>query len=90
MRDDIVDDLRDGNEMEDLAEDEEATVNYTRAMLRDHYASRGAYQAALEQFGRQGLIELTMLIGNYAMIALAINGFDTDLLPERDEPLLPV
>ena len=46
MRDDIVDDLRDGNEMEDLAEDEEATVNYTRAMLRDHYASRGAYQAA--------------------------------------------
>ena len=31
-----------------------------------------------------------MLIGNYAMIALAINAFDTDLLPERDEPLLPV
>ena len=90
MRDDIVDDLRDGNEMEDLAEDEEATVNYTRAMLRDHYASRGAYQAALEQFGKQGLIELTMLIGNYAMIALAINGFDTDLLSDRDEPLLPV
>ena len=90
MSDDIVDDLRDGNELENLGEDEEAAVNYARAMIRDHYASRGAYQAALEQFGKQGLIELTMLIGNYSMIALAINGFDTNLLPERDEPLLPV
>jgi hypothetical protein len=32
-------------------------------VLRNHYASRGAYQAAMEQFGKQGLIELTMLIG---------------------------
>ncbi len=90
MRDDIVDDVRDGSDPEDLAEDEEAAFNYIRAMIRDHYASRGAYQAALEQFGKQGLIELTMLIGNYSMIALAINSFDTDLLPERGEPLLTV
>lgn len=90
MRDDIVDDLREENDLEDLSQDEEAVVNYARSVLRNHYASRGAYQDALEQFGKQGLIELTMLIGNYAMIALAINAFDTDLLPERDEPLLPV
>jgi len=90
MRDDIVDDLREENDLDDLSKDEEAVVNYARSVLRNHYASRGAYQDALEQFGKQGLIELTMLIGNYAMIALAINAFDTDLLPERDEPLLPV
>ena len=90
MRDDIVDDLRDGNELADLSPDEEAVVNYARAVINDHYASRGAFQAALEQFGRQGLVELTILIGNYSMLALAINAFDTDLLPDRDEPLLPV
>lgn len=90
MRDDIVDDLREENDLNDLAPDEEAVVNYARSVLRNHYASRGAFQAALEQFGKQGLIELTMLIGNYAMIALAINAFDTDLLPDRKEPLLPV
>ena len=90
VRDDIVDDLREDNELEDLAADEEAAVNYARAIMRNHYASRGAFQAAIEQFGEQGLIELTMLIGNYSMLALAINAFDTDLLSDRDEPLLPV
>ncbi len=90
IRDDIVDDLREDNELEDLAPDEEAAVNYARAIMRNHYASRGTFQAAVEQFGEQGLIELTMLVGNYSMLALAINAFDTDLLPDRDEPLLPV
>jgi 4-carboxymuconolactone decarboxylase len=88
--DGLVDSLREYDDLEDLAPDEEAVVNYARAILRTHYASRGAYQAALEQFGTQGLIELTMLIGTYASLALAVNAFDTDLLPERTEPLLPV
>ena len=90
VSDDIVDALREDEDLADLAPDEEALVNYVRAVLRSHYASRGAFQAALEQFGRQGLIELTILTGNYSMLALAVNAFDTDLLPDRTEPLLPV
>jgi hypothetical protein len=31
-----------------------------------------------------------MLMGNYASLAFLCNAFDTDLLPERSEPLLPV
>ena len=50
----------------------------------------GSYQAALEEFGLQGLVELTMVIGQYSALAMAINAFDTDLLPNRTEPLLPV
>jgi 4-carboxymuconolactone decarboxylase len=90
VSDDIIDALREEDDLVDLAPDEEAVVNYARAILRNHYASRGAFQAALEQFGRQGLVELTMLVGNYTMLALAINAFDTDLPPQRTEPLLPV
>lgn len=90
VSDDIIDALREEDDLVDLAPDEEAVVNYARAILRNHYASRGAFQAALEQFGKQGLVELTMLVGNYTMLALAINAFDTDLPPERTEPLLPV
>jgi 4-carboxymuconolactone decarboxylase len=90
VRDEIVDALREEDELVGLAPDEEAVVRYAQAILRTHYASRGAFQAALEQFGKQGLIELTLLIGNYTMLALAINAFDTDLLPDRTEPLLPV
>jgi hypothetical protein len=45
---------------------------------------------ALEQFGRQGVIELALILGNYSMLALVINSLDTDLPPDRTEPLLPV
>ena len=50
--------------------------------------SRGGYQSALEVFGQQGTIELTLILGNYTMLAMLINTFETDLLPERAEPLL--
>ena len=46
--------------------------------------------AALEQFGRQGVVELSLIMGNYSLLALLINSFDTDLPPDRTEPLLPV
>lgn len=88
--DDLVDGLRDGDDVPTLAPDEEAVVNYGREFFQTHRVSRGAFQAALEQFGRQGLVELTALLGNYALLAFMCNAFDTDLLAERKEPLLPV
>jgi hypothetical protein len=65
-------------------------VNYGQEFFHTHHVSRGAFQAALEQFGIQGLVELTMLMGYYGMLAFNVNAFDTDLLPERAEPLLRV
>jgi hypothetical protein len=35
-------------------------------------------------------VELSLIMGNYSLLALLINAFDTDLPPERVEPLLPV
>ena len=57
---------------------------------RTHRVSRGAFQAALEQFGRQGVVELALIFGNYSLLAVLINTFDTDLPPDRTERLLPI
>jgi hypothetical protein len=35
-------------------------------------------------------VELSLILGNYSLLALLINAFDTDLPPDRTEPLLPV
>ena len=86
----IVDALRERRALPDLAPDEAAVVHYGREFFRTHRVSRGAFQAALEQFGRQGVIELSLIMGNYSLLALLINAFDTDLPPDRAEPLLPV
>ena len=86
----IVDALRERNELPALAADESAVVQYGREFFRTHRVSRGGWQAALEQFGRQGVVELALILGNYSALALLINSFDTDLPPDRTEPLLPV
>jgi 4-carboxymuconolactone decarboxylase len=86
----LVEALRERKELPALAADEAAVVQYGREFFRTHRVSRGAWQAALEQFGRQGVVELSLVMGNYSLLALCINAFDTDLPPDRTEPLLPV
>ena len=86
----VVDALRDRKELPALAPDEAAVINYGREFYRTHRVSRGAFQSAIEQFGKQGLIELTLTMGNYALIAIAVNSFDSELLANRTEPVLPI
>jgi 4-carboxymuconolactone decarboxylase len=88
--DGVVDALRDHQELPALAADEAAVVQYGQEFFRTHRLSRGAFQAALEQFGRQGVVELALIFGNYSLLAVLINAFDTDLPPDRTERLLPV
>ena len=86
----IVEALREGGELPALAPDEQAVINYGQEFYRTHHVSSGGFQAALEQLGKQGLVELTMLMGNYALLAFLVNSFDSGLPPERTEPILSV
>ena len=85
-----VDALRECTAPPKLADDESAVVRYGQEFFRTHHVSRGGFQAALEQLGRQGVIELGLIMGNYSGLALLINAFDVDLPPDRKEPILPV
>ena len=86
----LVDALRNSRDLTDLAPDEQAVVSLGQEFFRTHKVSRGAFQSALEQFGERGVVELTMTMASYNLFSFAINAFDTDLPPNRTEPLLPV
>ena len=90
VSDATVDALRDRKDVPQLADDESAVVRYGQEFFRTHRVSRGASQAALEQFGQQGAIELSLIMGNYSSLALLVNAFDVDLPPDRKESMLPV
>ena len=90
LSDEIVDAVRDKSSLAQLPADEASVVNYGREFFRTHKVSRGAFQSALEQFGTRGIVELTMLMGSYSMLAFAINAFDPDLAPNSLEPVLPI
>jgi 4-carboxymuconolactone decarboxylase len=86
----LVNALRDRKDLPPLANDERAVVRFANEYYRNHQVSRGAFQDVMEQFGKQGAIELGLIIGNYSALALLINSFDVELAPERKEPLLPI
>ena len=72
-----------------LADDESAVVRYGQEFFRTRRVSKGTSQLALEQLGTRGAIELGLVLGSYAMLALMVNSFDVDLPPDRKESLLP-
>jgi 4-carboxymuconolactone decarboxylase len=86
----LVNALRDRKALPEMANDERAVVRFANEYYRNYQVSRGAYQDVMEQFGKQGAIELGLIFGNYSALALLVNSFDVELAPERKEPLLPI
>jgi 4-carboxymuconolactone decarboxylase len=90
LSDALVNALRDRQPLPPLPADEATVVHYGTEWFRTHQVRQETFQAALAQFGAQGLTELTTLMGYYALLAFNANAFAIDLPAERTEPLLPV
>ena len=73
-----------------MAPEEAAVVDFGREFFRTHRVSSASFEAALAQFGVRGVVELTNLMGYYAMLAFNINAFEVVLPPDTTEPVLPV
>ena len=83
-----IDRLRNNETVPSSVAEEAAVISYGREFFRTHNASRGAFQAVQEQLGDRGIVELTMLMGSYSMLAFCINAFDPVLPPDSAEPAL--
>ncbi|HET7879580.1 MAG TPA: carboxymuconolactone decarboxylase family protein [Acetobacteraceae bacterium] len=70
------------------AADEQAIHDYATELLRDHRASDASYRRILDAYGTAGIVELTALIGYYAMVALTLNAHEIGV-PEGVTPPLP-
>jgi 4-carboxymuconolactone decarboxylase len=53
--------------------DEEIGIDFARELLMSHGVSDLTYQAATDEFGEKGVVELTMLVGYFAMISWVMN-----------------
>ena len=90
VADALVDALRDRRPLPDLAPDEEAVINYANEFFKTHKVTKPTFDKALEQFGAQYLVELTTLMGHYALTAFYLNAFEAELPDNVTETLLPV
>jgi len=70
---DAIESLRLGARPKGLKADEELALDFTHELLRTHGVSDPTYAAALAAFGEQGVVELTTLVGYFAMVNWVMN-----------------
>jgi len=75
-----VDDIREWRKPQNVATGEALAYDVcTQLMTTPHCVNDATYKAALEHFGAQGLVELVMTLGYFAMIAFPLNAFEIEM-----------
>ena len=90
VADAVIDAIKYNRPVNGLPEKEATVIEFGRAMLRgDHQVPSSLFASMVRLFGREGTMEITMIMGDYTMTAMLLNAVDQHLPPDR-EPLLPV
>lgn len=68
-----IDDLREGRRPRGLSEDEARVHDFVQELLAQRGVSDATYAEALAAFGERGVVELTSLVGYFAMLSMVLN-----------------
>jgi 4-carboxymuconolactone decarboxylase len=85
----VIDTIKHRRSTAGLAETDAAVIELGREIFRDHKVSSATFARAKAIFGPNKLVELVLLMGNYASTAALLTALDMQL-PEGKTPLLPV
>ncbi len=90
VRDDIVDKIRERQELTNLDADEQTVVNFARELLQNRKVSQATFDAASARFGQRGTMTLTNLVACYAVLAYNMNTYELEAPAHATEKALPV
>ena len=85
----IIDVIRSGRDVAGLSDKDSVIIRCGRQLLRDHKLSSDLYAKAVELFGKQGMVEMAAVMGDYAMAAIMLSAADQHLPPDRKVFPLP-
>ena len=83
----VIAGLRNGT-TDGFAPDELAAHRFADELVRTHRVARATYDAALEAFGRDGVLDLVHLVGMYLATSALLNAFEIPA-PETPAPESP-
>ena len=84
----VVDAIKFNRGLNGVPEKDAALIRLGRAIFRDHRVGPEVWAQMEKLFGRQGAVELTMVMADYAMAGFILTAVDQQLPPDR-KPLLP-
>ena len=87
LREEAIQAIGNNGPLDELSDSESLIIRYGRELFREHKVSDETFSAAKSKFGDQGIVELTVTMGYYGMLAVAMNAFEVE--PPQDWPKLP-
>ena len=84
----VIDAVKYNRNLAGVPDKDAAVILLGRAIFRDHRVSPALWAAMEKHFGRQGAVEVTMIMADYAMAGFILTAVDQQLPPDR-KPLLP-
>jgi len=88
VTDDVIAAIRERRTPPFKRPDDKAVFEYAAELLAKHHVAKPTFDTALASIGKTAIVELTALIGNYSMVAMALNAFEVDM-PKDAVPLPP-
>lgn len=71
--------IREGKTLDGLLLDEAEIARYVQQLLHDHSVKDDTFNAVLNQLGTKNLVDLTLIVGYYSMLALAFRTLGVEL-----------
>ena len=71
-----IDAIRFNRGVDGLPEKDALVIRFGRALFHEHAVSSELYAKVVEVFGKQGMFELTAIMGDYAMAAIMLRAVD--------------
>jgi len=84
----VIDVVKFNRDVTGLSEKDATVIRLGRALFRDRKVSPQLWAKTVELFGRQGAVEIPLIMGDYVMAGLMLTAVDQQLPPER-KALLP-
>jgi 4-carboxymuconolactone decarboxylase len=79
-----VDDVREGRPPRNLTAEDRLVTDFCMQLISgNHRVADDTFRAALEHFGVQGLVELVVTVGYFALIALPLNAFEIEMSEDQ-------
>ncbi len=79
VSDDVINAVFEQRRPENAPADELLTYDVCLSLHETHELPLPLYQAAVDSFGEQGLMELIMAIGFYSFVSMTLNAFDIEV-----------
>jgi 4-carboxymuconolactone decarboxylase len=84
----VIDAIKFNRDVKGLPEKDATIIQLGRAIFRDHKVPSELWARMEQHFGRQGAVEVTTVMADYAMVGFVLTAVDQQLPPGR-KPLLP-